>query len=727
MSSVTSTDGSVFRPWHFFVVLTLLAATAAVLTSPKVAPEQLVVLSMTVFAAGAVALAAYRTLVPLVGRERRLLGESLGHRERAALEREKQLVLRSIKELEFDRAMGKLAPEDFDEMSRRLRVRALGLMQQLDTDSPAPRARLERELDERLRERSDERQPARSGDGGRASSASASASVLAPESELESASESGAESESADGPVLVDVLTGPDAIRGGQVGSATLACEACGVSNDLDARFCKSCGTRLSAGRGPSSLPPSAGVVTSVALAIALGLVGGAGVGGAGIGVAHAQMPDLSRMSGQPLPSGDLPAGTVSVRVVRGGMTNNVEGVDVELQGGPKTIVQKTDANGRAMFSGLLTSQPWRATTTVDGERLTSQEFTLPSAGGVRLLLVAGLKAGGAAGTGARTGAGAAAGAGDGGAGGGAVAAPAAPGPVTIGPQARVVIELGEQSVEVYGLFDVMNVTPAPVMPAQPIVFALPAEARGVTMLEGSSPQAKADGTRVIVSGPFPPGSTSVQIAYRYGYSGDTLRLSQVLPLRLPQTTVIVRKVGALQLQLGNGQSQREVPLEGRTYLVTNGGALEAGTPLDVTLRGLPHHPVWPRYTAIGLALVITIGGLLLALRARPAAAADDAEVRALKTRRAALFDQLLSLEQRRRTSGAPHDDPKLLARREALLADLEAVDDSLGDAVDDSLDDALAETPDDAHTGDAAAASSDQVSSSDQRANQLGARPAVR
>ena len=44
---------------------------------------------------------------------------------RAALEREKALVLRSIKELEFDRAMGKVSPKDFDEMAGRLRARAI--------------------------------------------------------------------------------------------------------------------------------------------------------------------------------------------------------------------------------------------------------------------------------------------------------------------------------------------------------------------------------------------------------------------------------------------------------------------------------------------------------------------------------------------------------------------------------------------------------------------------
>ena len=44
-----------------------------------------------------------------------------GH-ARQALEREKALVLRSIKELEFDHAMRKTATADFEEMRDRLRV-----------------------------------------------------------------------------------------------------------------------------------------------------------------------------------------------------------------------------------------------------------------------------------------------------------------------------------------------------------------------------------------------------------------------------------------------------------------------------------------------------------------------------------------------------------------------------------------------------------------------------
>jgi ABC-type hemin transport system ATPase subunit len=92
----------------------------------------------------------YRTIVPFTVRDVSRLGERPSDRARAALEREKALVLRSIKELEFDRAMGKVSEKDFEEMSGRLRTRALMLMRQLDAGSQGYSEVIERELSARL-------------------------------------------------------------------------------------------------------------------------------------------------------------------------------------------------------------------------------------------------------------------------------------------------------------------------------------------------------------------------------------------------------------------------------------------------------------------------------------------------------------------------------------------------------------------------------------------------
>src|SRR4051812_44365222 len=111
MSSATSTDAG-FRPWHFFVLAALAAATVAVLMSRQSTPAHLILISLTIGSAGAAAAAFYRMLVPLTVEDVTVLGQRQSERARAAMEREKALVLRSIKELEFDRAMGKVRSEE---------------------------------------------------------------------------------------------------------------------------------------------------------------------------------------------------------------------------------------------------------------------------------------------------------------------------------------------------------------------------------------------------------------------------------------------------------------------------------------------------------------------------------------------------------------------------------------------------------------------------------------
>jgi hypothetical protein len=186
-----------FRPWHFFMLVSLIAATAAVVMARQATPEQLVLLSFTIGAAGVAAAALYRTLAPLAAENLSAFREPLTERSRAALEREKMLVLRSIKELEFDRAMGKLSTKDFEDMAGRLRARALSLMKQVDEGGTAYREVVERELTARL--------------ASAAQQTRAAADSAAADTRTES----------------------------------HVTCQ-CGTANDADASFCKRCGTRLS-------------------------------------------------------------------------------------------------------------------------------------------------------------------------------------------------------------------------------------------------------------------------------------------------------------------------------------------------------------------------------------------------------------------------------------------------------------------------------------------------
>jgi len=108
-------------------------------------------------------------------------------------------------------------------------------------------------------------------------------------------------------------------------------------------------------------------------------------------------MPDMKQMSGIPRPVTDLPDRAISVRVIRGDLSNNITNHPVQLRVGSKTLTEKTDASGRAEFKDLPAGEPVTATTDVDGEHLESQQFPVPQSGGVRLMLVATDKAKGPA------------------------------------------------------------------------------------------------------------------------------------------------------------------------------------------------------------------------------------------------------------------------------------------------------------------------------------------
>src|SRR5471032_3363182 len=144
-----STDAGL-QPWQFFVLAALGCATAVTFMARGQGPTAVILLGVLMGTAGLVGYAALRALRPLVSPDddRTVM---VGQRTRVALEREKQMTLRSIKELEFDRAMGRLSDEDWKEMSGRLRSRVARVMKQLDAGS-GYRDQIEKDLAKRIGE-----------------------------------------------------------------------------------------------------------------------------------------------------------------------------------------------------------------------------------------------------------------------------------------------------------------------------------------------------------------------------------------------------------------------------------------------------------------------------------------------------------------------------------------------------------------------------------------------
>lgn len=178
MSSETSTN--TLQPWQFFLLAALGCATAVTFLVRERGALAVVLISLLMATCALIGVAVLRVVLPLVapGSGERAV---VAGRARAAVEQEKNLALRSIKELEFDRAMGKISEDDFREMSGRLRARASRLIKQLDAGD-GYRGQIEKDIAKRL---------------------------------------------------------------GESAQAAATKCPSCSTINDPDARFCKECGAKV--------------------------------------------------------------------------------------------------------------------------------------------------------------------------------------------------------------------------------------------------------------------------------------------------------------------------------------------------------------------------------------------------------------------------------------------------------------------------------------------------
>ena len=102
---------------------------------------------------------------------------------------------------------------------------------------------------------------------------------------------------------------------------------------------------------------------------------------------------DAQAMAARPLMVGDLPLGTVTVRVARGSLSNAAVGVQVVATvtapgGKASKRTEQTKSDGRATFSDLPVGAEFHAEAVVEGERLQTASFAIPAEGGARLMLL---------------------------------------------------------------------------------------------------------------------------------------------------------------------------------------------------------------------------------------------------------------------------------------------------------------------------------------------------
>lgn len=148
--------------------------------------------------------------------------------------------------------------------------------------------------------------------------------------------------------------------------------------------------------RRPGKLLTLAGMSLAIFGALAVPIASPGLRGQTGIAAAQPAMPDPSQMSGIPRQDPAVATGTITVRLIRGELTNRIVGTEVQLvslQDGAEAKlaprIEKTDAEGRATFTGVPVGS-YEARAVVDTEALVSQpmEVQPAPAPGVRVMLV---------------------------------------------------------------------------------------------------------------------------------------------------------------------------------------------------------------------------------------------------------------------------------------------------------------------------------------------------
>lgn len=369
---------------------------------------------------------------------------------------------------------------------------------------------------------------------------------------------------------------------------------------------------------------------------------------------AQVNMPDPSQIAGRALPGPELPDGTVSVRLVREALGNNIVGHEVSVTAGDTTRTAKTDESGRAAISGLPAGASARAEAVVDGERLVSHPFDVPRQGGIRVILISGLAEAAERRRQEEE---------------AASQAPPSKGIVVFGGDTRIVFEFQDDLLRGFYLLDIVNTARTRVDIGGPLVVDLPRGAVSAGLLQGSFPGATVSGDRVTIRGPFPPGSTSVQIGFRLLYSGSEATIEQAFPANVEQVSVVVEKLEDLHVTSPQFTNHGDVKANDGTPLVmATGGALRAGTPLTLQFSGLPNVSTWPRNVALGLAALIIGAGAWLAFGSRREA--DNR--RTLETKRDTLLRELVKLEEQHRAGRL--DAGRYDSKRRPLLAELERI-----------------------------------------------------
>jgi ribosomal protein L40E len=228
-------------------VLAILAATAAG-TLYGASTAVLTLAAGTLLAGIVIFWASLRTLVgetPLSGADAYALGAP------RAEEEQKRAVLRALKDLEFERSVGKISDEDYEALVARYRAEAKRLLRILDEDAGPEREKVEAMVRDRLAHEglagdADEDEDDDTDDDEDEAADEAPKKAEPKKPEPKKATPKKAEPKKPEPKKAAPKKTQPDEAEPA-ADAARSACAKCGTMNDADAVFCKKCGAKQGA------------------------------------------------------------------------------------------------------------------------------------------------------------------------------------------------------------------------------------------------------------------------------------------------------------------------------------------------------------------------------------------------------------------------------------------------------------------------------------------------
>jgi hypothetical protein len=179
---------------------------------------QLVVLILAGAALLLVIWLLWSSVQALTGESELTFEEAFSLGARSAEEEQKRAVLRALKDLEYERSVGKISDDDYNEYAARYRTEAKRLIQGLEEHLAEGRKQVEAELARRLEHKTTKAKA-------HESAASQANGDFAGEEHDEPTAQAAPESKASAAPGR--------------------ECPACQVKNELDARFCKACGKSM--------------------------------------------------------------------------------------------------------------------------------------------------------------------------------------------------------------------------------------------------------------------------------------------------------------------------------------------------------------------------------------------------------------------------------------------------------------------------------------------------